>query len=61
MLVGIGSIFLFHFGLVHILIINKIGLVGAVGVAMWPAWQPLPSYASPLLQMDPTHHEPKSN
>jgi Cu2+-exporting ATPase len=61
MLVGIGSVFLFHFGLIHILIINKIGLVGAVGVAMWPAWQPLPSHASPLLQTDPTHHELKSN
>jgi Cu2+-exporting ATPase len=61
MLVGIGSVFLFHFGLIHILIINKIGLVGAVGVAMLPAWQPLPSPASPLLQTDPTHHELNSN
>lgn len=57
MLVGIGSIFLFHFGLVHITIINKFGLVGAVGVAMLPTWRPLPQNKPNLPLAEKKHDE----
>jgi len=57
MLVGIASVFLFQFGLFHITIINKFGLVGAVGVAMLPAWRPLPQNKTNVLLAEKKHDE----
>lgn len=58
MVVGIASIFLLHFGLFHIVLINKVGLVGAVSVAMLPAWRPLPQNQPNGSQPEQTHDEP---
>jgi heavy metal translocating P-type ATPase len=52
MIFGIASVFLFQFGLVPILIINKFGLIVALWVAMQPTWKPLPQSTMQLPTTD---------
>jgi len=50
MVVGMASVFFLNFGLIHIVIINKFGLIGALWVAMQPAWKPLSQIEGHLLE-----------
>lgn len=60
MLVGIASIFLLQYGVVQIVIINKIGLAAATGIAMLPLRQPFLGRSQHTLLQE-QHPEPSAD
>jgi len=52
MLVGLASIFLLQYGVVQVVLINKISLVASIGIAMLPVWRSHPGQRPKTLQPD---------